>query len=275
MGRKPPKAVSASDKTEKTAAEQGATLATPSLVCYPTEPDPPQLVPGRADRAWMDATSDRFAYRCTPLSIANASGWEILSPCSFTATWNGGPQKEDIHFVPIGGELDLTRRIVSHFGYGIVTFHTGYLFRTSPGWGLWCRGAPNTAKFGIVPLDGLVETDWLPMPFTMNWRFTCPGLVRFEKGEPFCFITPVPHGWLDAIEPTVRPLEADPALKSAYEAWSADRADFNVRLAALEPGAVAEGWQRHYLRGEAPTGERSDFHVAKRKLKMPRPDKER
>jgi len=58
------------------------------------------------------------------------------------------------------------------------------------------------------------------------------------------FITPVPHGWLDAIEPVVRPLEADPALKSAYEAWSADRADFNVRLAALEPGAVAEGWQR-------------------------------
>jgi len=100
-------------------------------------------------------------------------------------------------------------------------------------------------------------------------------IVRFEKGEPFCFITPVPHGRLDAIEPVVRPLEADPALKSAYEAWSANRADFNARLAALETAAVEEGWQRHYFRGEAPTGEKPGFHVAKRKLKMPLPDNER
>jgi hypothetical protein len=275
VGHKPPKTFPASGNTKKTKAALGAMLETPSLICHPTEPDPPPLVPGRAERAWMDATSDRFAYRCTPLSIANASGWEILSPCSFTATWNGGLQKDDILFVPIGSQPDLPRRIISHFGHGIVTFHTGYLFRTSPGWGLWCRGAPNTSKFGIVPLDGLVETDWLPMPFTMNWRFTGPGIVRFEKGEPFCFITPVPHGRLDAIEPVVRPLAADPALKSAYEAWSASRADFNVRLAALEPAAVEEGWQRHYLRGETPAGERPDFHVAKRKLRIPRLDKER
>jgi hypothetical protein len=65
------------------------------------------------------------------------------------------------------------------------------------------------------------------------------------------------------------------SLKSAYEAWNASRADFNVRLAALEVAAVEEGWQRHYLRGEAPTGERPDFHVSKRKLRMPHLDKER
>jgi Family of unknown function (DUF6065) len=261
-----------SDKVENVRINPAAVLATPSLICYPMESDPPPLVPGSADRVWMDATTDRFAYRCTPLSIANASGWEILSPCSFTATWNGGSQKEDVHFVPIGSQPDLTRRVVSHFGHGIVTFHTGYLFRTSPGWGLWCRGTPNASKFGIVPLDGLVETDWLPMPFTMNWRFTGPGLVRFEKGEPFCFITPVPHGLLDGIEPVVRPLETDPALKRAYDAWCAGRAEFNVRLAGLEPAAVEEGWQRHYLRGETPEGERAAFHVSKRRLRTPQPN---
>lgn len=220
----------------------------------------------------MDATSDKFAYRCTPLSIANSSGWEILSPCSFSAVWNGGPQKEDLFFAPIGDQPDLQRRVASHFGHGVLTFHTGYLFRTPPGWGLWCRGAPNTVKHGIVALDGLVETDWLPMPFTMNWRFTAPGVVRFDKGEPFCFITLVPHAQLDAIQPVVRPLEADPALKSAYEAWNASRADFNARLAAQEPSAVEEGWQRHYLRGEAPSGERPSFHLSKRKLKTPHSD---
>ncbi|SFK50086.1 DUF6065 family protein [Methylocapsa palsarum] len=249
-------------------------LVAPGLICHPTEPDPPPLVPGRPDRTWMDETSDRFAYRCIPLSIANASGWEILSPCSFRAEWNGGPLKEDIIFSLIGGQADFTRRVASHFGSGILTFHTGYLFRTPPGWGLWCRGAPNTVKHGITALDGLVETDWLPMPFTMNWRFTAPGAVDFEKGEPFCFITLAPHAQMDEIEPVVRSLDADPALKSAYEAWTASRADFNSRLAALEPAAVAEGWQRLYVRGETLTGEASGHHLSRRKLKKPRREAE-
>ena len=38
----------------------------------------------------------------------------------------------------------------------------------------------------MQPLVGLIETDWLPFPFTMNWVFTRPGRVRLEKGEPFC-----------------------------------------------------------------------------------------
>lgn len=244
----------------------------PRLICYPTEPDPPPLVPARPDRKWMDETSETFAYRCIPLSIANASGWEILSPHSFRVEWNGGPLKEDIVITAISGGDDVGRRVASHFGFGIVTFHTGYLFRTSPGWGLWCRGAPNTVKHGITALDALVETDWLPMPFTMNWRLTAPGAVTFNKNEPFCFITPVPHAQLDAIEPVVRSLDADPELKQAYEGWSASRSDFNSRLAALEPSAVAEGWQRMYVRGENPAGDPPGFHLSKRKLKKPRRD---
>jgi Family of unknown function (DUF6065) len=239
-------------------------LAVPSLTCYPVELDPPPLVPGHMSRVWMDETSQHFAYRCTPLSMANASGWEILLPCSFTATWNGGPNKEDIIF-----DGASHNRVSSHFNHGILTFYTGYLFRTSPGWGLWCRGSPNTSKFGIVPLDGLVETDWLPMPFTMNWRFTKPGIIHFEKGESFCFITPVPHGKLDEIEPVIRSLDDDPDLKKAYEAWSSSRADFIERLKDQEQAAVEEGWQRHYLRGEAPSGEKADFHLTKRRLRMP------
>ena len=101
-------------------------------------------------------------------------------PCSFSATWTGGNLTSDIQIRPLGDPARVDSRVVSHFGHGVLTFHTGYLFRTSPGWALWCRGAPNTVKHGIVPLDGLVETDWLPFPFTMNWRFTRPGTVRFD-----------------------------------------------------------------------------------------------
>jgi len=33
-------------------------------------PDAPAIIPGRSERDWMDASTQRFAYRCTPLSIS-------------------------------------------------------------------------------------------------------------------------------------------------------------------------------------------------------------
>ncbi|HMZ02762.1 MAG TPA: DUF6065 family protein, partial [Burkholderiaceae bacterium] len=60
-------------------------------------------------------------------------------------------------------------QITSHFGSGILTFSLPYLFRTSPGYGMLVRGPTNCAKDGAAPLDGIVETDWAPYSFTMNW----------------------------------------------------------------------------------------------------------
>ncbi|MER8442874.1 DUF6065 family protein [Mesorhizobium sp. M1066] len=133
-----------------------------------------------------------------------------------------------------------------------------YLFRTNAGWALWVRGSPNSAKRNIVPLDGLVETEWLEFPFTMNWRFTRPGTVQFEKGEPFCFLTLVPHALLGQVQPEIRSLDEDQALKTRYEA---------SKLAAHDGNAVPQGWQRHYVRGEDATGRSAGFHLSKRKLK--------
>lgn len=77
-------------------------------------------------------------------------------------------------------------------------------------------GVPNLAKDGIAPLEGVVETDWLSFTFTMNWIFTRPGRVRFEADEPFCFITPVNYRAIEAFEPEVVPIAANPELAAAY-----------------------------------------------------------
>jgi hypothetical protein len=257
-------------KPSTSAPEPRPVIEAPELTCYRTEDDPPELVPARPERDWMDLTDQRYAYRCIPLSIANASGWEIILPCAFSATWTGGNLTTDIQLRPLGEPASVTRRVVSHFGHGVLTFHTGYLFRTSPGWALWCRGAPNMVKHGIVALDGLVETDWLPFPFTMNWRFTRPGTVRFAAGEPFCFVTPVPHALYESIEPRIKTLADDAELKAAYDKWTVSRTDFNAGLARHEPEAVKQGWQRHYVKGAGPTGEGAGFHLSRRRLKPPR-----
>jgi len=241
----------------------------PELSCYAVEPDPPAIVPGRADRDRMDQTDQRYAYRCIPLSMANASGWEILSSVAFSATWFGDNRIEDIVIAPNDDPAKVARVVSSHFGHGIVTFHTGYVFRTSPSWALWCRGTPNAEKRRIAPLEGVVETDWLPFPFTMNWRFSRTGAVRFAAGEPFCFITPVPHALFDDIQPRLRKLGDDPKLEADYTAWTESRTTFNADLANRDPKPVAEGWQRHYVRGVGPQDEASGYHLSKRKLRKP------
>jgi hypothetical protein len=246
----------------------------PDLHCYREYPDPPPIVPGRPDRAWMDATTERFAYRCTPLPIANSSGWELTLPMSFIATWNGGRGLTDIQIKSLDGDARLPSVVGSVFGQGVLTFHPGYHFRTSPGWALWVRGAPNTLKDGIVALEGVVETDWLPFTFTMNWRFTRPTTVRFDKGEAFCFLVMTPHGMLDEVQPVVCDIGDDPAIKAGYDAWRQSRSDFQARVARGDRAAIEQGWQRNYVRGHDPSGQSEPiFHLSKRRLKAVRPAK--
>lgn len=252
--------------------ESGGTLSMPpQLHCYRIYPDPPPIVPGRSEREWMDDTTDRFAYRCTPLSIANASGWELLLPAGIAASWNGGARPSDVTIMALDEGAKIDRLAMSVFGHGILTFHPGYLFRTSPGWAIGARGAPNTHKSGIAALEGVIETDWSPFGFTMNWRFTRPGLVQFEKGECFCFISLVPHGVLDQVQPVLHELADDPALNASYEAWRCSRQDFGARLARGELEAVRQGWQRDYLHGRDPSQNFApDFHLSRRQLRAPK-----
>jgi hypothetical protein len=240
------------------------------LECYAMSPEPPPLVPAHPLREWMDAFPDRHAYRCLPLSIANTYGWEVLSPCSFEARWNGGPAAKDVTFKALDSYPWLNHLVLSNFTHGIVTFHTGYMFRTDPGWNLLASGPFNKPKDGIAPLTGVIETDWLPYPFTMNWHFTRKGSVRWEKGEPFCVVFPVPQGALEQVQPEILDLEANPELKSEYEAWRDRRTEFMEKFNSGDEQTLKQAWQRYYFLGKmASTGEQVPTHSSKVRLDAP------
>ncbi|MDT2021214.1 DUF6065 family protein [Methylocella sp. CPCC 101449] len=242
----------------------------PKLDCFALSKSPPLLVPAGMERSWMDKTSDHFAYRCTPLAIANATGWELLNPSGFSATWTGGNGKDDIILRPHepGQSLHQTGFF---FGHGIISFHPGYLFRTDPDWVVWARGAPNRIKDGIHPLEGLVETNWLPFTFTMNWKFTRPCTVHFEKDEPFCFITVVPSVAIESIEPCIRQIEDEPNLHKELKIWTSERTKFAAAQKLGDALALEQKWQKNYLMGKSPSGRSvaDDNHRVKRKLKPP------
>ncbi len=224
------------------------------LICYLHPGWAPYIRPAPATRAWMDDTPESFAYRCLPLNIANAHGWEVLNPFAFDAIWNGEAGIDAITIRPEPGAKP-ERLAVSLFGQGVITFHIEGIFRTPEGWNLWVGGSPNRSKDGIAPLTGIVETDWSPFTFTMNWRFTRPGQwVHFDAMEPICFLFPVERAAIEAFVPKFEPLESDPATMERFRAWSRARDEFHQRMAANPPHTPADRWQKHYYRGVDASG---------------------
>jgi hypothetical protein len=230
------------------------------LDCYLIDGEELDIRSSSNRRDWMDVTDERFAYRCLPLSIANAHGWVICCKGSFEAEWNGGDAAEDVQVFPSGdGPVDAE----GHFGYGILTFSQKALFRTDPDYNLWVSGPPNRFKDGIQALSAVIETDWMPYTFSMNWKITrLNHRIRFEKGEPYCFLFPVPRGLAEAMEPELKNLSQDPVSQHQFE-YAKNMRLFLRNVRRMKEGegedvevrnAKALNFQMWYMKGQMPDG---------------------
>jgi hypothetical protein len=239
------------------------------LTCYETSVDPINIRPGVPERAWMDESNQGFAYRCLPLVIANAHGWEVLSPVAFEAEWTGSNALDGVKITPLSPFGDYPP-VMSHFGEGVLTFHVLGLFRTPPKVNLWVTGPVNRPKHGIQALTGVVETDWAVASFTMNWKFTAPGVrVRFEKDEPYCFFFPIPRGNLEDIQPELKSINDSGAdTYGGYNAWRESRSNFIDELNVPGSAAAKARWERTYFQGMRADGVRGpDDHQTRIRLK--------
>lgn len=225
------------------------------------------IEPAPVQREWMDRSPDRFAYRCLPLNIANAHGWQLRLRAGFRVRVIGEPGRETLEFQH---ETPDDPPAVSHFGMGTVTFHIPALITTPPGVALYVTGPVNQTKPGIAPLSGIVETDWLPFTFTMNWRlYVRDRWVRFDKGEPFCMFFPVKLDDIEAYDVEVCDLADNPRLQADLEAYSQSRQKFLEDLAREDPVAKAKGWQKDYMQGPA-VKDNAPRHRTSLKLAKPR-----
>lgn len=214
---------------------------------------------GIRERRWMDETQEKYAYRCLPLTIANQNGYEVCTKTRIKIVWNGGNLKEDIHIETNPLRPDIVK---SHFGNGVVTFHTNLLIRTPEGVNTYVTGIPNLPKRGITPLDGIVETDWNPATFTMNWKLTEPFFeVIFEPWEPFCFFYPIERGYVEQFGTVVKSLEDSEEEYKNFTEWSNSRENFKKQE------SYKNSWQKHYFQGIHLDGSKPEVdHQTKIKL---------
>jgi hypothetical protein len=222
------------------------------------------IEPAERSRRWMDTTTGEFAYRCLPMLVANQAGWIIRNSHTVVVSWNGGSMPGALTIDVQDGPP--TCEIISHFGYGILTWRLPYMFRTPPDYNLLARGPANAPKHGASPLEGVIETDWSVTPFTMNWQLTRSGeSVTFEKGEAICMIVPQRCRELESFTPEVGSLSSVPGVRSGYLNWRESRQAFERSDRRALP--VANRFQRHYLRGTTVDGEQAAGHQVKLRLK--------
>lgn len=220
------------------------------LECFVEEGADFRMRPAPHRRQWMDDSPEGYAYRCLPLAIANTHGWEILNSTTFQAKWSGKNGKGDIEFATRDGAPPPLA--TSHFGEGVLTFHIPCLFKTPPGYELWVMGPPNKIKPYIQALNAVVETDWSPYTFTMNWKFSVPDkVVTFEENEPIATIFPIKRGEIETFKPVIRTPTDDAALWTEFSAWRASRNSFNKDLEVPGSTAQAQKWQKAYVTGPA------------------------
>jgi len=227
----------------------------------------PELRPARPHRDWMDAFHERHAYRCLPLAIANNFGWEVLAPCDLRIDYDGGYGAEAIKLSAEDDYPLVSHFAASNFTRGILTLHTGYIFRTDPGWSLLVTGPINEPKGFMTPLTGIVETDWLPYPFTMNWQLLRAGSFRIRKGEAFCNVVPVMIEPVAEAEIEILDGKEEPGLIEAMNGFAARRGALMSKFD--DPEATRESWGREYFRGALADGIKADNHFHKLRLAEP------
>jgi len=215
------------------------------------------LEPATRRRQWMEQTQNKGATRCLPLTMANHAGWIVRCPVRFKATWNGKtePAATTIEFPE--QEKTYAPQISKYFGSGIITFSFPWLFRTSEPYGLWVHGPSNFWINDAAPLEGIVETNWAPYTFTMNWKLTKPRTsVWFRQGDPICMLTPFPLNMLDQVQTKFATLESDPDLQSAFMLWVQMRTAQNQRSSATGNQTFA----LDYIRGVDAYGDKENRH---------------
>jgi hypothetical protein len=203
--------------------------------------------PCKIDREWMASFPKRNPYRCNPMTVANGYGWEIYSPSTFTAIWDGSAGQSDVSGISFRSEKG-AKLPSHHFGSGILTWETGFLIKTEFPYAMYINSPSNVVTKNATPLSGIVETYWLPYPFTLNWKINEPGYpIIINEGDILAQIFPIQINVFDEMEVIVKNTDEAPEdLKKKYYSWSTNR---NKNL---------NNFQGHYIRGEIPDTSHSE-----------------
>lgn len=142
------------------------------------------IAEGQRARDWMNKSP--HAYRCTPLTISNEYGWDILLPYDLELEWDGTIEKEGLRIIN-----PINNGVKSHFGSGTVTFEPGFNIKTKKDVFTMVCPVSNEFNVNFIPLSAIIETDKLDYPWFLTIKILKTGITKIEKNTRIARIFPI------------------------------------------------------------------------------------
>jgi hypothetical protein len=152
------------------------------------------ITPASIKRDWMDATSDRHAYRCFPVTQANMIGWNLFLEKDLKFIWNGiNDTSSNNVTVTEGSEFCHTGR-----GQSTVSLNTGLIFRTDVNVSMLTINPVNYFNDDFETMSSLISTSFYDKDYPLAIKAKRSNEeVVIKSGTPIATIIPISLTSLD------------------------------------------------------------------------------
>jgi hypothetical protein len=139
-------------------------------------------------RDWMDATSDNHAYRCFPVTQANAIGYSISCKEDIEFIWDGVSDQSQDHI----NIISAPEGSYSGRGQASISFSTGLVFRTEQNVSLLTINPVNYFNNDFETMSNLISTSFYdnPLPLAIKSKSANKNIV-IKSGTPLATIIPI------------------------------------------------------------------------------------
>jgi hypothetical protein len=148
-------------------------------------------------RDWMDATDNKHAYHCFPMSLTNRMGWGISFPEDITFVWDGISNSSNEHVKILSG----SQYCSTNRGNATISFHCNFYFKTDENTTMLVMPVPNQFIDGAQCFTTLISTSFLNSAIPIAWRITRPNVeITIPAGTPVASVIPMSVGNLETYE---------------------------------------------------------------------------
>ena len=146
------------------------------------------IKPMPVQRDWMDATPERHAYHCYPVTTANTIGWTLSAPYDVSFVWDGITDTADTHIEVFAGKDN----VYLGRGQASVSFNTGIILESDEDISVLTITPQNYFNDDFEVISSLISTSFLRTEFPLAIRArTANRLITIKAGQPLATIIPI------------------------------------------------------------------------------------
>lgn len=212
------------------------------------------IEPLSAKRDWMEATFDKHAYRCLPVTLTNQLGWAISFPEDITFMWDGQISTSGEHVKVLAGE----KYVQTGRGQATVSFETGLVFRTPENYSLLTYNVPNMFMEGVSPYTTIISSSFFEGPLPVAWKVTKPFVpITIKAGQPVAAVFPISLTEIQGSVLTVKDIKDLVRVKREIAL------DLDEAVKSAADAAANGGWTDYYRNAIDYMGNKLGKHEAK------------